>query len=116
MNYDFFNGTVDILNKGDIIAVELNNYDDYKFCNFIPVVNGFAPIGLVDKYVTSATYEKFGENKYTVLNGGKFAFYAENEPKEILVDGEKIAAVKTNNYYVLDLGEISASHILEFEF
>ena len=116
LNYDFFNGTMDILNKGDTIAVELNNYDDYKFCNFIPVVDGFAPIGLVDKYVTSATYEKFGENKYTVLNGGKFAFYAENEPKEILVDGEKIAAVKTNNYYVLDLGEISASHILEFEF
>ncbi len=116
LNYDFFNGTMDILNKGDTIAVELNNYDDYKFCNFIPVVDGFAPIGLVDKYVTSATYEKFGENKYNVLNGGKFAFYSETKPECVYVDGKKVSFTAKNNYYLVDLGEISTSHILEFEF
>ena len=116
LQYDFFNGEARIINKGEYVEVTLNNYDDYRFCNFIPVDNGFSPIGLVDKYVTSATYEKFGKNKYKVLNGGKFAFFSEKEPQKILVDGEKTSPIKTNNYYVLDLGEINASHILEFEF
>jgi hypothetical protein len=116
LHYDFFNKKSYVMNKGETIEVTLNNYDDYKFCNFIPVVNGFAPIGLVDKYVTSATFEVFGKNKYKVLNGGKFAFYAETEPKQILVDGEKVSPIKNENHYIVELQEINVSHILEFEF
>jgi hypothetical protein len=114
--YDFFSGEAQILNKGDEISFTLNNYDDYRYYNFIPVEDGFAVIGLTDKYVTSATYEKFGENKYTVLNGGTFAFYSEKEPKAVFVDGKKASVAAKNNYYVVDLGEIAVSHILEFEF
>ena len=114
--YNFFNGEAEILSKGEKISFTLNNYDDYKYYNFIPVENGFALIGLTDKYVTSATYEKFGENKYTVLNGGKFAFYSETKPECVYVDGKKVPFTAKNNYYLVDLGEISASHILEFEF
>ena len=116
LTYDFFKGEVEIINRGENIKVMLGNYDDYKFCNFIPVTNGFAPIGLVEKYVTSATYEVFGKNKYKVLNGGEFAFYAENEPKQILVDGENVSPINKTGYYIVDLGEIKDSHILEFEF
>ena len=114
--YDFFSGEAQILNKGDEISFTLNDYDDYRYYNFIPVEDGFAVIGLTDKYVTFATYEKFGKNKYTVLNGGKFAFYSENEPKTVLVDGKKVPFTAKNNYYLVDLGEIAVSHILEFEF
>ena len=114
--YNFFNGKAEILSKGEKISFTLNNYDDYRYYNFVPVREGFALIGLVDKYVTSATYEKFGKNKYTVLNGGTVAFYSETEPKAIYVDGEQMLFSTKNNYYVVDLGEINASHILEFEF
>ena len=116
LSYDFFSGEAQILNKGDEISFTLNNYDDYRYYNFIPVEDGFSVIGLTDKYVTSATYEKFGENKYTVLNGGEFAFYSETKPECVYVDGKKVPFTAKNNYYLVDLGEISASHILEFEF
>ena len=114
--YNFFNGEAKILSKGENISFTLNNYDDYKYYNFIPVDNGFALIGLVDKYVTSATYEKFGKNKYTVLNGGKFAFYSEVAPKAVYVDSKQVSFTAENNYYVVELGEINTSHILEFDF
>ena len=114
--YDFFNGEAQILNKGDEISFTLNNYDDYRYYNFIPVENDLALIGLTDKYVTSATYEKFGKNKYNVLNGGTFAFYSETEPKAVYVDGEKSDIKAQSGYYTVELGEKTISHILEFEF
>ena len=116
LGYNFFSGEAELLKKGESIDFKLNNYDDYKFYNFVPVKNGFALIGLIGKYITSATYKQFGKNKYTVLNGGELAFYSETEPKAVLVDGEKVPFTAKNNYYLVDLGEISASHILEFEF
>lgn len=114
--YDFFSGDAVVMNKGDKNSFDLKNYDEFKFLNFLPVNNGFALIGLTDKYITSATYEQFGKNKYTVKNGGKFAFYAENAPKAVFVDGEKVSPEIKNNYYVVDLGQTDLSHILEFEF
>ena len=80
------------------------------------VNNGFAVIGLTNKYITSATYKQFGKNKYTVLNGGPFAFYSETKPKSVLVDGEKVSPIQNKNYYIVELGEAKSSHILEFEF
>lgn len=114
--YDFFSGEAEILKTNENIEFSLNNYDDFKFYNFIPVEDGFAPIGLTDKYITSASFNKFGKNKYTVLNGGIFAFYSEKTPKAVLVDGEKVSPIEKKGYYTVDLGEIKVSHILEFEF
>ena len=116
LGYNFFSGEAELLKKGESIDFKLNNYDDYKFYNFVPVKNGFALIGLIGKYITSATYKQFGKNKYTVLNGGELAFYSETKPECVYVDGEKVPFTAKNNYYLVDLGEISASHILEFEF
>ena len=114
--YDFFTGEAEILKTNENIEFTLNNYDDFKFYNFIPVEDGFAPIGLTDKYITSASFNKFGKNKYTVLNGGIFAFYSEKAPKSVLVDGEKVSPKEKKDYYTVDLGETKISHILEFEF
>lgn len=114
--FDFFNQSAEVLKNGTKIDITLNNYDDFKFYNFIPVNNGVALIGLVDKYVTSATYDCFGKNKYTVKNGGKFAVYFEQDVPNIFVDGEKVVPTKKDNYYLVDLGRIDVPHILEFEF
>lgn len=114
--YDFFAGAVRRLNRGETIAVTLKDQEQFAFYNFLPIVDGFAPIGLTDKYVTSATFAVFGEKKYLVKNGGDFAYYAETAPKTVLVDGVAVQPTICDGYAVVALGEKATTHTLEFIF
>ena len=98
------------------IRFTLKDYDDFRFYNLVPVRNGFAPIGLLDKYVTSASFTRFGEGKYRVKNGGEFAFYAERQPVSVLLNGEKISPKLSNGYYTVSIDAVAQEHILEFVF
>ena len=78
--YDWFGRSVTVLEKGEAMEVELENYDDFRLFIFVPIVKGRADIGLTDKYITTATFEKSKET-ITVLDSGEFAVYSENELK-----------------------------------
>ena len=60
----------------------------------MPIKDGFCAIGLCDKYNSGAAIKDIirTEGNYTVhlSGGGKFAFYSEKAPMEILCDGESI--------------------------
>ena len=116
--YNFFGRELTLLEadgKADI-RFTLKDYDDFRFYNFIPVRNGFAPIGLLDKYVTSAAFTRFGEGKYRIKNGGEFAFYAEHKPTSILLDGEIVSPKFSDGYYTVSIDAVAQEHILEFVF
>ena len=79
-------------------------YDDYAEIALKPrefeiftvgqLKNGFAPIGLIDKYNPGGIFEEIIYNKekisLKVKFGGIFGFYSENEPKKALVNREEI--------------------------
>ncbi len=114
--YNFFTGEITKLAKGEHIDVDLTNQEQFVFYNFVSVENGFAPIGLTDKYVTSATFEQFGDKKYIVKNGGEFAYYSEKAPKTVLVDGVATEVTSKDGYFTVALGEKETTHTLEFIF
>lgn len=114
--YNFFTGCVRRLNHGETLPVTLEDQEQFAFYNLVPIVNGFAPIGLTDKYVTTATFEAFGEKKYLVKNGGAFAYFAETAPKTVLVDGVVTQPTARDGYALVELGEKAATHTLEFIF
>ena len=114
--YNFHSEQLKILKRGEAVEGELSNQEAFVLCNFVPVKNGVAPIGLKNKYVSSATFERLSGNKFLVKNGGEFLFYAEAEPKAVKIDGETATAIKKDNYFIVDLGEVSKEHIVEIVF
>lgn len=110
--YNYFTKELKLVKGGEEISVSLPHQENFELYNFVPLEDGIAAIGLVDKYVSSATFEKQSASKFLVKNGGKFAFFSEKAPT-VLVDGIKTQPTQENNYYVVEIGEISQAHTVE---
>ena len=67
---------------------------EFKIFTISKIENGFAPIGLIDKYNPGGVFKKISHenNKInmSVKFGGNFRFYCENKPVRILVDAKEI--------------------------
>lgn len=63
---------------------------EFEIVTVMKIENGFAPIGLTDKYNTGASvtdFEEFGNMKKIMSSGkGEFAFYSKEKPKKVTVN------------------------------
>lgn len=110
--YDYFEGRAFKINAADAIHVELKDYDAFKLYNFIGIIDGFAAIGLMDKYVPTAAYSCFGKGKYNVLDSGKFGFYCADKVR-VFCDGSPLDIKTGEGYSYVDISG-DGNHILEF--
>jgi hypothetical protein len=71
---------------------------DVRLYTIVPIEDGFAAIGLVDKYISrraiSRESREPGQVEIELVEGGKFAAYAEREPREVKVKGADLAGDK----------------------
>lgn len=72
--YEHFSGEYKILKKDEIFDFELNGNDEFKLFVIVPINNGFAPIGLVDKYISPKTIKSVNGTDIELFEGGKFAY------------------------------------------
>ena len=50
--YEHFSGEMVILRAEEALPFTLTDHDDFRLFIIVPIVDGFAPIGLVDKYIS----------------------------------------------------------------
>jgi len=76
----------------------------YKLYYIVPVKNGFAPIGLTEKYNAPETIisqrSKAKRTEITLYEGGEFKAYSVNKPSSILINGAVFANYKFKNKLV----------------
>lgn len=77
--------------RSAIINIRLDS-DGYDIITVSPIENGIAPLGLTDKYNSSAAVKvsEWKGKKYhaEIIDGGTISFYCEYAPKSVLCCGE----------------------------
>jgi len=72
--YEHFSGEVTVLKRGEVLEVTLKDHDDFRLYNIVPVTDGMAVLGLIDKFnAPMAAKHEFG-GVYSLYEGGRFAF------------------------------------------
>jgi len=85
--YSFRNKTISVADKNAALEITLND-GDYDVMTCSPVTNGVAPLGLIEKYNSSAAILKseWCDNCYhaEISDSGVIGFYCEVAPKKVL--------------------------------
>jgi len=89
--YEHFSGEHAVMKRHQQHYVELPRLG-YKLYYIVPVKNGFAPLGLTEKYAAPATvigqHSGDKEIEVTLYEGGLFKAYSERKPVTILLNGQ----------------------------
>ena len=93
------------LKKGEKQAFTLDGYDDFCLYLVLPIKNGFAPIGLLDKYMAPAAMEALTSTSFRLKEGGLFGFVSDKAPKAVVVDGQAVPVTAEDGYYTAVCGE-----------
>lgn len=72
--YEHFSKTLDILKFEDKLEIELKNKDDYRLYVIVPIVDGFAPIGRTDKFVSPKTIKAVKGKDIELFETGEYAY------------------------------------------
>ena len=91
--HEYFSGELTTLGLEEEMEVRLQGWD-VKLCSVAPIVDGFAAIGLANKYVSPATVDSVnregGQVRVILAEAGRFKAYCALEPKEVSADGAEI--------------------------
>ena len=77
--YDWFEKTAFRLSGKSEFDIELENYDQFKLYLFVPIIDGKAIVGLKDKYMSVATFEKMPDCGIKPLDSGELLVYKSDE-------------------------------------
>ncbi|MBM7551526.1 Sip1-related alpha-galactosidase [Thalassobacillus pellis] len=115
--YDYFNEQASEMMCEDMQTLTLEE-EGYNLYLFLPKTSPVTPVGMLDKYITPATFEKNyatqDQLSVTIKEGGKFAFYSEKEPGYVGVDGETVTVEsKGDSLYVVDCSSLNKRAIIE---
>lgn len=93
ISYEHFTGTWKLRSLTDLTRISLGRLK-YQLVQLTPVQNGFAAIGLVNKYNSAATIVKqliFRKKAVvTLYEGGEFKAYSSLKPRHIEVNGHAV--------------------------
>lgn len=81
--YDWFDKTAFKIDGKDSFNIELKNYDEFKLYLFVPIIEGKAVVGLKDKYMSVATFEKLPNGDIKPLDSGEMIVYNSEELRAI---------------------------------
>lgn len=93
------------LRKGEKHAFTLDGYDNFCLYLVLPIKEGFAPIGLLDKYMSPATVEALTSTSFRLKEGGLFGFVSDKAPKAVIADGQTVSVTAEDGCYTAVCGE-----------
>ncbi len=92
--YDYFSGKVSALGRTEKFTVKMGIWD-VRLYSVVPIQDGFAPIGLINKYISPATIgavkREPGKVSVELNDAGTFAAYSEQKPKQVKLNGSLLS-------------------------
>ena len=91
--HEYFSGKLTTLGLEEKMDVRVKGWG-VKLYSVTPIVDGFAAIGLANKYLSPATVDSVDRDgdhvRITLLEAGRFKAYCELPPEEVSADGAQI--------------------------
>ncbi|MFI5186922.1 MAG: Sip1-related alpha-galactosidase [Chitinophagales bacterium] len=104
--YEYFSGDLHLAKRNETFKLHLPRMG-FQLQFVVPIKNGFAPFGLVNKYNAPGTIisEKWKGNnvELTLYEGGSFKAYSKQKPKRILVNGNDQPFSFSNNIILAEI-------------
>ena len=72
--YEHFSREYAVLKRNEKLDISLKNQDDYRVYVIVPVKNGFAPIGRVDKFISPKTIKSVVNENIELYEKGEYAY------------------------------------------
>ena len=88
--FEYFTRKCGVLKEGESLEVELENNDRFALYTFVPVKDGKAVFGRVDKYVSRGAVLSETEDGFTLYEGGLLGVYSE-KPIRAFADGKELS-------------------------
>ncbi len=85
--YEHFSGKAVVLKKGEVLSLTLENHDDFRLYTIVPVTDGIAMLGMIDKFNSPMGVTAQFDNVWSLYEGGTFAFVS-TEDRDITVSTE----------------------------
>lgn len=82
--YEHFSREYKVLRKNQKFELKLDNEDDFKLYIIVPIIDGFAPIGRTDKFISPASIKNVVNKKIELFEKGEFAYVLNGK---LIVDG-----------------------------
>ena len=104
--YEYFTETYNAIDKKSSAKFDFD-VSEVLAVSISPIRNGFAVVGLKDKYFPCTTIDSWSVNvnamQCTVKDGGVFIFYSERRPQKIIVNGKESEYENKRGIYYLTL-------------
>lgn len=71
--YEHFSGELQILKADESLESTLNNIDDFRLYIIVPIHDGFAAIGRIDKFISPKTIRSVRGTEVDLIEDGKYA-------------------------------------------
>lgn len=105
--YEHFSGEVRLLDKGEALEVTLSDHDDFRLYTLVPVEDGVAVLGLIDKFNSPLAAKPEFAGVYALYEGGRFAFVSA-EDRDFTLETES-GAYKPEKKGMLYIAELPLS-------
>ncbi len=79
--YEHFSREWRVMKKKDAFDISLNDIDDFRLYVIVPIVDGFAPIGRTDKFISPKTVKYVHGRDVVLTESGEYAVYEDGEVK-----------------------------------
>lgn len=99
--YDHFSGCAMPMTYEDEYDFMLKDHSDYRLFLLVPVVEGRAFLGLIDKYASPAAICSVEGNTVHLYEGGNFAFVSGELVKEVKAGGRSLPMERRGILYVV---------------
>ena len=79
LTYEYFSREIKVLKGSESFNIRLNNNDEYRLFIFIPLKDGYAPIGRIDKFISPKSIEYICDKKMKLIEDGPYAYYMDGK-------------------------------------
>ncbi len=72
--YEHFTQELKILKKNEAFDLQLNNADDFRLYVIVPIIDNFAPIGRIDKFISPKSIKSVKDKEIELVEDGDYAY------------------------------------------
>lgn len=98
--FEYFSRECGVLRKGEQLDVNLENNDDFRLYTLVPLKDGKAVFGRIDKYVSRSAVTAENDGEISLYEGGEIGLYSE-VPVKAFSAGKPLEVTENGNFKII---------------
>ena len=110
--FEYFSRECGVIRKGEKLDVMLENNDQFKLYTLVPIKNGVAVFGRIDKYVSRGALLSEKDGELSLYEGGEIGIYSES-PIKATADGRALEVARKGTLSTFVCGKDEKTVVIE---